>query len=180
MIAKCNGQNSSVSFKQSIEIANAVRGKPLRNAYSLLETVLDMKVAIPFRRYTDGVGHRKGMGSGRYPLKTSAEFVRLLKSAESNAKNLGMDHNKLVIKTVVINKAAQQMHQGRNYGRKMKRCHIYIELEETDKILDKTLDNKTQNKKTVTKSPKVTTQEKTNEMKTKVQVPIETPEVKND
>jgi len=80
--AVVNGRGLQISTKHSIAICNFIRGKHIDRAISELEEVLKMKRAIPMR---GEIPHRKGMMSGRYPLKAAGVFIKLLKSLKSNA-----------------------------------------------------------------------------------------------
>ena len=67
--AKAVGIELPISAKAAIEVCNFIRGRKVQAAKQLLADVATQKQAIPFRRFTDSVGHRKGkgMGSGRFP-----------------------------------------------------------------------------------------------------------------
>ncbi len=121
-----------ISTKAAIEIANYLRGKRTTKAITLLELVLQKKQAIPYKRFTDGVGHRKGknIAGGRYPEKASKEFIKLIKLAEANASQKGLDDEELIIKHIMAHQASKPFHYGRQRRRQMKRTHIEIVVEE--------------------------------------------------
>ena len=132
-MAKAYGKGLGISTKVSIEIANYLRGRTTTKAKWILERVLEKKQAIPFKRFTDGVGHRVGnMASGRYPQKASAEFLKLIKQAEANAQAKGLSED-LVINHLAAHKASSQFRQGRQRRRKFKRTHVEIVVMEMDK-----------------------------------------------
>ena len=134
MEAKASGRNIGISRKDSVEVANFVRGKMVSKVKVMLEGVIDKKVVVPFRRYNRDRGHKRGkVAAGRYPVKTSTEFLKLLKSAESNAINKGMNADDLFISAIIANKGNGQMHHGRKRGREMKRTHLEIEVKEVNK-----------------------------------------------
>ena len=129
--ARAYGRSLPISFKKSIEISNFIRGNKLATARQKLERVMKMKQAVPYRRYAKGgTGHKRNIGPGRYPIKTCAEFIRLLKSAEANAQQKGLDASKLYISAIVPKKAAGQWHYGRKRRRKMKVTHVEIIAQE--------------------------------------------------
>lgn len=131
--AKVHGKDLSISTKQSIEIANFIRGKNIEKAKNELKKVIEKKLAIPFKRYNRDMGHKKGnIAAGRYPQKAAKEFLNLLNSLESNAQNKGLSTN-LVIKIIIPNKASRPWHYGRRRRIKMKRTHIEIIAEEIKK-----------------------------------------------
>lgn len=131
--AKAIGRNLGISTKYAIEICAYLRGKKINKAKAILERVLEKKEAIPFKRFTDGVGHRPGnLTSGRYPVKASKAVLELIKSAEANATNKGLA-GELIIKELRANKAASPMRGGRQSRREIKRTHVYITVAEAKK-----------------------------------------------
>ena len=131
MEAKASGRNIGISRKDSVEIANFIRGKMVAKVKVLLEGVIEKKVVVPYRRYNRDRGHKRGkVAAGRYPVKASTEFLRLLASAEANAVNKGMSAEDLIVSKVIANKGNGQMHHGRMRGREMKRTHLEIEVKE--------------------------------------------------
>ena len=76
-MAKSSGRSLNVSMKQAIEICNHVRGRPLSQAKSLLQMAIDMKRPIPLKRFVNGVGHKHGMGPGRYYPKACQQILSL-------------------------------------------------------------------------------------------------------
>ena len=80
-MAKVSGRALSISTKQAIVVCNFIRGKNVQKSKELLYDVVKKKIAVPFTRFNKGLGHKKGMGSGRYPIKTSQTIVELLEFA---------------------------------------------------------------------------------------------------
>ena len=132
--AKVVGRELGISTKQSIEICNWLRKLDLETAKRRLTRVLEMKQAVPFRIFNDNISHKPGMGPGRYPQKSSAQFLALLKSAEANAQFKGLDVNSLVISHICAKKGSTAWHYGRKGGRHMKRTNLEIVLEEVEKV----------------------------------------------
>ncbi len=95
--AKAMAREVRISPKHAYEVAKTIKGMKLEEARKLLEDVVDKKVPIPMKRYKRDVGHRKGMGPGRFPVKCASEFLKLLKNAESNAKYKGLNPEKMRI-----------------------------------------------------------------------------------
>ena len=125
------GKDMSFSTKHAIEICNYLRNKRLEQAKEILESVIAKKKAIPFKRFTDGVGHKKGnIAAGRYPIKASKDILKLLKQAESNASIKGLGTEELIIRHLVANKASTPMKFGRQIRRKAKRTHMEVIVEE--------------------------------------------------
>jgi large subunit ribosomal protein L22 len=130
--AKVFGRNMPVSTKHTIEICNFIRGKNLDKARDMLKKVAEKKVAVPFKRFNDNVGHRKGkVGPGRYPVKATTHVIKLLDSLESNAQNKGLDIGSLFLKTVIPNRANAGMKYGRR-RRSGKSTNLEIIAEEKE------------------------------------------------
>ena len=68
-------------------------------ARDYLQSVIEHKRCIPFKRFKNQVGHRTdpGVMSGRYPEKAVTEVLKLLDNIESNAEYKGMDMDRLKI-----------------------------------------------------------------------------------
>lgn len=129
--AKAVGVGLPISFKQSLMICNAIRGLSIDRAKRVLEDAIDLKQPIRFTRFTNGLGHKKGMAAGRYPVKACAHILELVRSAEANAQFKGLSAN-LLVKHV----AAQQGPGIMRYGRRAmqaKRTHVEIIVEEVKK-----------------------------------------------
>lgn len=131
--AKVIGRNLQVSRKQTIEIANHIRGKNLVKTKEILAKVITKERAVPYRRFNMDTGHRRGgIGPGRYPVKASEHILELLESLEANAQNKGLDVDALYIKRIITNKGSTTWHYGRHRRRKAKRTHIEIIAEEKE------------------------------------------------
>jgi len=136
--ARASGRDLRVSFKEMVELLREIRGKKLKDAYVLLDDVIALKRAIPFRRYKKGVGHRRelsGWKPGRYPVKAAKLVKKVLKNAEHNALEKGLEADNLYI----VHAAAQQGRKLRRifyraYGRATPRIeqlvHVEIVVEE--------------------------------------------------
>ncbi len=133
-IATARGTNLGISTKFAMEVARFVRGKSLVKAKKDLQAVLLQKVAVPFKRYNQDLGHKKGAsGPGRYPLKTVKEILALLESAEANADNKGINKELLYVQNVIANKGSTQVRAGRKRARHAKRTHVQVILAEEEK-----------------------------------------------
>ncbi len=98
--ARAKANELPISPKHSIEIAREVRGMKTKDAIDFLEDVVALKRAVPFRRFNRDVAHKRGLkgwDAGRYPVKASSYFIKLIKSVEKNAEYLGLDTENLVI-----------------------------------------------------------------------------------
>ncbi|MBW2965411.1 50S ribosomal protein L22 [Candidatus Woesearchaeota archaeon] len=134
LMARAVGRDLSISAKQAIEICNYLRHRKLVQAKNLLQETIDMKKPIPFKRFTNGLGHRRGkLASGRFPVKASTALLKLLDSVEANAQTKGFNSSELEIVHMCAHKASSPVHYGRNYGREFKRTHVEVVVQETPK-----------------------------------------------
>jgi ribosomal protein L22 len=114
---------ASVSKKQSMAIVRFIKGKKVDDAVELLNNVVKKKIAIPMK---GEIPHRKGMASGRYPVKASAVFIKLLKSVAANASQKAIEGN-LVI-SGKVNTAPKTL-RPRRFRHHFKRAYIELRLE---------------------------------------------------
>jgi len=119
------GKDLRISTKHSIAICDMIRGKRIEEAIKDLEEVIAKRKAIKMK---GEIPHRKGMGieRGRYPVKASRIFIKLLKSLNANASvnNLGEPY-------ICIAKADKASRPYRRFGSKrMKRTNVYLEARE--------------------------------------------------
>ncbi len=128
--ATARGDNFPVSRKHSIEVANFVRGKSVKEARRLLGKVLRKEMAVPFKRFFRDKGHKRNIASGRFPENATKTMLDLIDSAESNAQNKGLNTSSLVISSLMVNKGNTQWRYGRQKRRQMKKCHISLTLSE--------------------------------------------------
>ncbi len=63
--ARSRGNEIPMSPKKTYEVLNAIRGLPVDRAETFLEEVIELKRAVPFRRYNQETAHKKGIGPGR-------------------------------------------------------------------------------------------------------------------
>jgi|SRR3989344_3851609 len=138
-IVKVQGRALPVSKKFAVEICNFIRYRPMNKARSMLVDVLEGKRAVPFRRYKKDQSHKKEVGPGRYPMKSSYFFIRLLDSLKKNAEQKGLNSDDLVVSVAMANKGPTRMRQGRHRGQ-MKNTHILLcaQEQETKKEKKKT------------------------------------------
>ncbi|PWB52572.1 MAG: 50S ribosomal protein L22 [Candidatus Methanoperedenaceae archaeon] len=109
--SKAMGKELHISRKQAHEIATAIKGMKLDTAREFLENVAALKQAVPYKRYTRNIPHRRGMCSGRYPQKAAKEILCIVKNAESNATYKGLDSGNMRITHVATKKGHSYMGQ---------------------------------------------------------------------
>jgi large subunit ribosomal protein L22 len=104
-------REKNISPKHSREVALAIKGFSIEKAREFLESVISLKVAVPYRRYNNEVAHRSnirdGFFAGRFPKKAATEFLKLLDNLESNAEYKGMDLDRLKIISAVVHKGTK-------------------------------------------------------------------------
>ncbi len=128
--SKALGKELHISKKHAHEIASAIKGMKLDKARGFLENVSELKQAVPYKRYTRNIPHRKGMCTGRYPQKAAKEFLRVLKNVESNATYKGLDPENMRITHIATKKGHTYRGQfPRAQGRASPKNHETVSVE---------------------------------------------------
>lgn len=127
--AKAVGVALPISRKESTMICQAIRGKQVAKAKKILEDAIALKAPIPFTRYNDDMGHKRGMAAGRYVVSACAYVLTILKSVEANAQFKGLSTANLVIRHASAQKGPTAHHFGRQRT-KAKRTHIELVVQE--------------------------------------------------
>lgn len=124
--AVVNARSLPISTKYAIGICKFIKGKTTEQALKDLEQVTRQKKAVPLR---GELPHRKGkIMSGRYPLKASQHFIKLVKSLAANAAMNNMEVENAIITEASANLAHRPYHR---FGRaKFKRTHVTLKLKE--------------------------------------------------
>ncbi len=130
-MARAVGVRLGISTKQSIELCNMIRGRKVVQARRMLTGVMDKHVAVPFLRFTNGLGHKRGMASGRFPVNASRQLLSLIAAAEANAQFKGINTSNLIISHIACQKAGNNWRYGRHKRRKMKSTHGKMVVEES-------------------------------------------------
>ena len=122
-IATVRGNDMNVSLKHSIAICDFIKRKTIERAIKDLNAVIKMDWAVPMK---GEIPHRRGkITSGRYPIKASKVFIKLIKSLEANANAKGLD-TKTIKLFAKADKAPRPSRPGKYGGRHFKRAHILI------------------------------------------------------
>ena len=93
------------------------------------------------------MGHRTGIGPGKFPVRTAEEILALIESVEANAKFKGLNEDALIIKHISAQKGPVVWHYGRLRRRKQKNTHIEIIVQEAEKKAKEDKTAKKENKK---------------------------------
>ena len=136
-MARASGRNLNVSPKQAIEICNYLRGRSLVQAKRLAQESIDMIKPVPLKRFTNGPGHKPGIAAGRFYPKACTEILKVLESAEANAKNKGFSVNDLKVIHLSTQAAPKAQHYGRKKRSIFKMAHIEVVLEEVKGLASK-------------------------------------------
>lgn len=126
-MARACGSNLSISLKKTVETAKELKGKKVSSAINYLERVADQKAVVPYRRYRAEMAHQRGSGidTGGFPVNVAKEIITLLKSAQKNATDLGLEEN-LYVLSVSGRKGATRYKPGRYSGRKAKNTSVEV------------------------------------------------------
>merc|ERR1712100_76117 len=119
------GSYLRVHFKNTYEVAMAIKGMNLGKAQRYLNDVIDKKQAIAFRVFNGGPGrHAQGKnlkapgGQVRWPQKSCRFVLDLLRNAESNADVKGLNPEALEVTHIQVNRAPKQRRRSyRAHGR---------------------------------------------------------------
>jgi large subunit ribosomal protein L22 len=136
--AKASGRELKVSHKAAREVAKAIKGMDLSQAKEYLRDVVSKKKPVPYARFTKKLGHKGGMQKrfvGRYPVKTASEVLRVLRAAQANAENKGLDVDRLrIMHTAAYPGVKLKRYTPRAHGRASPKynttTHVEIVLEE--------------------------------------------------
>jgi len=122
--AKVDVKDIPISTKVSAAICKFIKNKEIRKAVNDLDRVINKKMAVPMK---GEYPHRKGIMSGKYPVKAAKEFKRILTSLGANAVENGLE--KPIIKTAIANIGQRPMAK---FGRwQRKRTHLKIIAKES-------------------------------------------------
>jgi len=133
-LARGKANELNMSPKHSIEIATFIRHKRVNDAIAYLNDVVALKKAIPFRRFNRNVAHKRGLpgnwDAGRYPVKASKAYIRILESVKKNAEYIGLDAENLEIIHAMANRGrAQKAFFPRAMGRASPKVHESVNIE---------------------------------------------------
>jgi large subunit ribosomal protein L17e len=147
--SKSRGSHLRIHFKHCREIAHVTKGMKVEKALQYCSDVLAFKSAVPFSRFTGGIGHHaqakqhKAPGnSGRWPVKAMQVYKDLVSNAVANAETKGLDVSQLVISHAQCNRAPPGRRRTyRAHGRVGKYAsqpaHIELILTETSDAVEK-------------------------------------------
>lgn len=92
------GHELHISPRHARELCRVLKNMKIDRAKQYLENVAALKQAVPFKRYNESMGHRRGpMAAGRYPQKAAKEFIKILENARANAEYKGLNPENMKI-----------------------------------------------------------------------------------
>eukprot|EP01062_Namystynia_karyoxenos_P054404 TRINITY_DN447_c0_g2_i2.p2 TRINITY_DN447_c0_g2~~TRINITY_DN447_c0_g2_i2.p2 ORF type:complete len:191 (+),score=83.41 TRINITY_DN447_c0_g2_i2:94-666(+) len=148
-VAKSRGSDLRVHFKNTWQVARKVRGMTLGKAKRYLTDVLAHKRCVPYIKFRHACGNtpqakefKESNGQGRWPRKSVELVQSLLKNAEANAEQKGLEPNEMSIGHIQVNRAQKLRRRcyrahGRVGAYMCSPCHVEIILEKTEKKVAK-------------------------------------------
>jgi len=107
-------RNARISMKKALVLCKRIKGKKLQDAKNFLENLINKKVSI----------------DGKYYTQTAKVFLELISQAAGNARFKNLDENKLFIKNVKADKGERMLRYGRKGIRRRKSTHLTMVVEE--------------------------------------------------
>ena len=115
--ARARGYEMDISPKKSYEVCNAIRGMSVEKAEKYLKEVIELKRAVPRRRFSQETAHKKGgVGPGRYPIKVAKAITRVIREAKANAEFKGLEPDEMMLVHIAASR-------GRIIQARMQRAH---------------------------------------------------------
>ena len=117
MEASATIKNARISLKNSLIICKKIRGKNVEKAKSFLENLINRKISI----------------EGKYYTNAAKKILEVLKNAEANALKKGLNLERTFIKIAKADKGEKFIRpksRWRFRGREAKSTHITIIVEE--------------------------------------------------
>lgn len=126
------GRNLAISHKASYELTAFIKNKNVDSVIRALESVINLELVVPYRRYNRDVAPKAGVGPGRYPVKAAIVTIKLLKNLKGAARSKGLDLQKLTIIHATATKGPVRRRYGRKIGLERKNTHIELVAKEVE------------------------------------------------
>jgi len=128
--ARAMARELLIPTKKTFELCRAIRGMNVEKAKEYLENVIALKQPVPFKTFNRWVGHKKGIGPGRYPVKSARAVLRLLESAQENAEYKGLTSDEMRIKVIAAHKGSpNKANMPRAHGTSTRWWHETVNIE---------------------------------------------------
>lgn len=135
--ACARGNDIRVSYKNTFETANAIRGMTIGRALTYLNNVVAKEEIIPYRQHNKGAGRKsqcKNVKSvhGRWPEKSCKILIGLIENVKKNAESQKVENaEEMILSHVQVNRATDQRRRTfRAHGRITQfcahPCHVEI------------------------------------------------------
>jgi len=124
-MARAIGRDLTISSRQSLEVANMIRGMKVQNAIKNLEDVTKMIRPVKYR-VRNSAPHKSGYGPAKYPISCATQIIKILKQVQANAQVKGLNTSNLEIIAIITNKASTPYRYGRKRRIKAKSTHVEI------------------------------------------------------
>ncbi len=111
---KASLRDINISFKEAVELCRYLKNRKLEEAKKILEEIIELKKAVPYRTFNKKVPHHRfgnTSGPARYPKKVAEAMLKLLESLEANAEFKGLDINRIKL----VHVAAQKGYKIKKY-----------------------------------------------------------------
>ncbi|MFH0962007.1 MAG: 50S ribosomal protein L22 [archaeon] len=133
--AQARADALNISPKEAREVAHNLRGLLVPQAERMLAGVIAKTKPIKFTRFNTELGHKPGIGPGRFPVNAATEFSTLVASAKANAKAKGLDEGRLYVASAVANRSFHKRPGGarvfsKGPSNRSRRANIQVVLEE--------------------------------------------------
>ncbi|MBN1170329.1 hypothetical protein JXA56_04855, partial [Candidatus Micrarchaeota archaeon] len=95
--ARLEGVNAS--YKDLVQVCGTIKSRKTEWALSFLEKAAKGEVAVLYKTHNKRLGHRRELGGrkGRYPKKSAAIVLKVLKSAIANAAVRGIGGDLMIM-----------------------------------------------------------------------------------
>nr|ACF24572.1 60S ribosomal protein L17 [Gymnochlora stellata] len=148
MLASCtlktNITKIRVSFKNTTEVANAIKKMNLEKAKEFLKNVIDKKNIIPFKKFNNGVGkspmlRNKVSKQGRFVTKSCILLLKLLINVTTRIRISKNDPNLYYLDKIIVNRNSYRTRTiFRAFGRanriRSSICSVSIQLKKYEYI----------------------------------------------
>lgn len=106
--SKAMVRDKKVSFKKTKVLCDHIRGMMLDDAMEFLDAIVEKKESVPFEKHNKGVGHRKGKGPAKFPVKSAKHVMEVLRNLEANAEYKALDLENLKIEHLQAKEAVSR------------------------------------------------------------------------
>jgi len=135
--ARAFGYELHCSRKDSMNLAQLIRGMKTEDAKKYLQEIIDLKRPLPAIYHNKKRAHQKGIGPGSYPKKAAKYMLKTLENAENNAEYKGFDVENMKISHISTYsgrkiKGIMPRAHGRATDKNTKTTNIEIIIEEVE------------------------------------------------